>query len=489
MKGSTTKIKILHSKLQYMQLNYKTSLLGFVTICSLSCEKFIEVNPPTTALVGETVYSSSASASAAISGIYIDMVTNYTVGGGGTGMSALLALSADELKNFGNDPIQSQAYTNALFSTNPAYFWSHLYNYIYQANTAIEGLEHSSAVSVKRKLQLIGEAKFIRAFCYFYLINIYGDVPLATSTDYRINTNASRTEKKIIYQQIINDLVDAHSNLDENYLDAAGEITLDRVRPNRGAASALLARVYLYVDDWSNAEAKASELITNQTTYDTVSLPDVFKINSNEAIWQLQLVSSVSNTMDGFTFIYWIGYPPPAFGINPFSISSHLINSFEPGDKRKANWIGSLINGSDIYYYPFKYKVATGGTSYTEFPTILRLGEQYLIRAEARAQLNKLQDAVNDLNTIRLRAGLSGLPTSLTKDQVLSAVEHERQVELFTEYGHRWFDIIRTNRIDEIMEKITTQKGGIWTSTAKLFPIPLAEIQANSNLSQNPGYQ
>jgi hypothetical protein len=122
-----------------------------------------------------------------------------------------------------------------------------------------------------------------------------------------------------------------------------------------------------------------------------------------------------------------------------------------------------------------------------EYPMILRLAEQYLIRAEARAQQNNLIGSQSDLNVIRTRAGLPNTSAS-TQQDLLSAIYRERQFELFTEMGHRWLDLKRTGSVDMIMNTETPQKGGIWKTTDQLYPLPLSEIQADINLTQNPGY-
>lgn len=117
---------------------------------------------------------------------------------------------------------------------------------------------------------------------------------------------------------------------------------------------------------------------------------------------------------------------------------------------------------------------------------VMRLAEQYLIRAEARIQQGKLDDGRNDLDAIRHRAGLPNLSTSLTQPALLLAVEQERKVELFAEWGHRWFDLKRTKRADAVLGPI---KGANWQSTDTLYPIPSDAIRTNANLTQNEGYK
>ncbi|HTF30713.1 MAG TPA: RagB/SusD family nutrient uptake outer membrane protein, partial [Flavitalea sp.] len=139
------------------------------------------------------------------------------------------------------------------------------------------------------------------------------------------------------------------------------------------------------------------------------------------------------------------------------------------------------------YYYPYKYKSATLDDPITEYATVFRLGEQYLIRAEARAQQGDILGATDDLNTIRARAGLGNTAATIQSD-LLAAILHERRVELFTEWGHRWFDLKRTASVDAVMNLVTPQKGGTWSSNWAWYPIPDGELRANKNLVQNVGY-
>jgi starch-binding outer membrane protein, SusD/RagB family len=144
-----------------------------------------------------------------------------------------------------------------------------------------------------------------------------------------------------------------------------------------------------------------------------------------------------------------------------------------------------------VYYYPFKYKLAYTGIAPAEFPVLLRLSEQYLIRAEAEAYGagNGISGAIIDLDTIRHRAGLPDYSGPTDQIDLINVILHERRVELFTEYGHRWFDMQRTNTINSVMDTVCPQKGGTWNSDWMLYPIPLTEIQADSKLVQNDGYE
>jgi hypothetical protein len=458
-----------------------------ILLTNLNCKKFVAVPPPVTGLVNTSVYSTNATAASALTGIFITMAGNG-IGGGNYGISVLTGLSADELKLFSASPdiFLNHSYINALQSKDGTFLWGDLYNCIYQVNSALTGISASQGVTPSMSQQLIGEAKFIRAFCYFYLVNIYGDVPLVLTVDYKINATIPRSSKDEVYQQIIADLKDAQSLLTDNYLTPSGANTTSRVRPNKIGATALLARVYLYQQKWSNAESEATSVINNTNYSLLTDLNSVFLSTSEETIWQLEIPDNGLNTADGSTFLptYLTSSGPD--GSYPFTLQDSLALGFESGDLRQSNWTTSLTIGSTTYYYPFKYKLYQG-TPTTEYPVILRLAEQYLIRAEARAQQGNLAGAEEDLNAIRTRAGLPNT-TATTQSDLLTAILKERRFEFFTEYGHRWFDLKRTDTINSVMTIVTPQKGGTWQSTAQFFPIPFTEIQADPKLTQNPGY-
>ena len=126
----------------------------------------------------------------------------------------------------------------------------------------------------------------------------------------------------------------------------------------------------------------------------------------------------------------------------------------------------------------------------TEYIMVLRLGEQYLVRAEARAQLNKINEAKSDLNAIRTRAGLPNT-TAMDQSSLLAAILDERRHELFCEWGHRWFDLKRRGQVDAVMSVITPLKsnGAIqWRSYQQYYPITQGELDKAPNLTQTPGY-
>ncbi|WP_448698150.1 RagB/SusD family nutrient uptake outer membrane protein [Mucilaginibacter sp. AW1-3] len=464
-----------------------------------SCRKFVEIDTPSTQIATADVFKSSASATAAQTTIYANMSSGIYYG-----ITLPCALLSDELVNY-SSPTSSNNflyYTNSMAATQNLGIWTAGYPNIYAANSIIEQLKNNTSIPANVSKQLTGESKFVRALWFFYLTNQYGDLPLVLTTDYRINGPISRTPQSDVYNQIIADLKDADNLLNNNYVDLSDTtVTTERVRPNKAAAEALLARVYLFTKQYANAEALSTQVINNSLYKLCPNLSgstnSVFLKNSSEAIWQLATpIPSSSATTDGQ--LLFLNAVPSTGTQRCTAINQFLLSAFEPNDKRFSQWVGLYTAPNRTkYYFPYKYQshdISTSAASPTEYLMVLRLSEQYLIRAEAEAYQGKISNALADLNLIRNRAGLPNYAGAQDQASLLAAILHERQVELFTEWGHRWFDLIRTNTINSVMgspgnvysSKLGTP--GSWNPQWQLFPVPSTEIIADPNLSQNPGY-
>lgn len=448
--------------------------LALITVCA--CSEFVDVEAPTTDLVKETVFSSDATATAALLDIYSQLAANGFASGDMNSITFVTSLSSDELLNFNTGPGAGQTLMqfndNSLQPNNQLItaLWSELYKTIYKANAIIEGVELSSGVTETLRHQLVAEAKFLRAFCHLYLAALWGDVPLVTTTDYRINQSLGRNAIDEVYQQIVSDLKDAQSDLPGDYSPYGNE----RVRPSRQAATAVLARVYMYLEDWPGAEAEVSKIINGGLHSLQTDLNAVFNANSDEAIWQLH---SIYPAKDAFTFRLTQTSRRSA-------LRNDLVAAFESGDLRKERWIGSVIDGANTFYYSSKYK-GIDYSNVTEYTTVLRLSEQFLIRAEARARQNNTSGALEDLNTIRQRGGLDP-SIAVTADAIINEIHQERRFELFAEWGHRWFDLKRSGSVDNVLASLKPT----WSPHAALYPIPETQILNDIAMkdAQNPGY-
>lgn len=459
-----------------IKYNIKQFVLLAVVVSSIfSCDSFVEVDVPKSQLAAPAVFEDYSTASAALTDIYSNIRNRGILNGDGTGISSQLSCYTDEMistENVTNPALRF--YTNSLLPTNTfvADYWNSAYNQIYAANSIIEGSSESTKLSEAQKKQLQGEAFFIRALIHFYLVNLFGDVPYITQTGYKQNSIVSRTPTAQVYEKIISDLDSSITLLSSQYIES------QRVRPNALTAKALLARVYIYTKAYPEASNTASAVLNSQELYNLENIDTVFLIESKETIWQLQSGASGKNTSEGSFFIFTSG-PPQLVSLN-----SVLCNSFSVADARRSQWIKEISDESGVWYHPYKYKENYDTAVSKEYSVVFRLAEQYLIRAEARAQQGDLIGAKDDLNKIRNRAGLPGTP-AITQSEILEAVLNERKFEFFTEYGHRFFDLKRNDKLDSVLGTVKPN----WETTDRLFPIPQAELGANPNLKpQNLGY-
>ena len=271
------------------------SIIGFSLF---SCRKLIEAKPTASVILETQVFTDDETAISAVTGIFVSMGLDNIHAFAGRGSISLFAgLSADEFTLANNVTTNNlvayyqNALTQVIAPLTGSETWPQLYQLIFRCNSAIKNLSASTAdiLTPAVRNQLIGETKFIRALFYFYLVNMYGDIPLVTSTDPFINIKLGRSSVTDVYSFIIKELKDAKAILSENFLTVQlTSASTERVRPTKWVAAALLARAYLYSQQYNLAEEEATYVISNSGLFDLLPLNDVFLKNSKEAIWQLQ---------------------------------------------------------------------------------------------------------------------------------------------------------------------------------------------------------
>lgn len=442
-----------------------------VVFLMFSCDDFVEVELPNSQLTADAVFEDQAVANAAMTDIYAKIREFGVLTGSTFGLGLQLGMYADELDFYGNESL-GLFYNNSIIASNPDIksLWDTSYHQIYASNAVFEGVEKSVNLLDTERNQLKGEALFVRALIHFYLANVFGDVPYITTTNYELNKKVTRIEVSEVYKRIKIDLEKAIQLLSEDYLIP------NRTRPNKYAACALLARVNLYAGDWEEALDETSTVINNTQLYVEEGLSMMFLKESTSTIWQIDPGYNGGNALESFTYTF-TSTPPPLV-----ALTDDLIQAFSNNDQRKIHWTKAITDGVSTWYHPFKYKYYSGTSA--EYSVIFRLSELYLIRAESKAYLGNLSGAKDDLNTIRNRAGLANT-TATTQDEILDAILKERRLELFTEFGHRFFDLKRFHKIQSVLSE--TKPG--WDTNDVLFPIPEAELNLNPNLQpQNPGY-
>ncbi len=172
----------------------------------------------------------------------------------------------------------------------------------------------------------------------------------------------------------------------------------------------------------------------------------------------------------------------------PYSLSPFLLAAFDADDERKDHWVGYFTpaGGSAGYSYPYKFKkpYSTIGAAKTDYSMVLRLAEQYLIRAEARLEMGDLGGAADDIDAIRVAHAHLPATTLGSETAVRAALEKERTIEFFYEWSHRWFDLKRWGKAGQVLSSVKPH----WRPEAEWYPIPQKERDANPNLTQNEGY-
>jgi hypothetical protein len=375
--------------------------------------------------------------------------------------------------------------------------WNLSFRIISRSNNIIAKMDDID-LSDNLRDQYRGEALFLRAYSYFNLVRLFGDVPIVTVA-FRSPTEVaefdmSRKPVSEVYDLIISDLLEASNNLD----DVSG---LSKSRASTGASKTLLGKVYLTLSDYSSAATILKEVIDMDyslaTDYQTLFTNDNDELG--ESIFEVKYLSGNIGEGNSFSSIF----TPPLFNmaifpgnmngsgrINP---TSDIADSYEVGDLRRIASIEDSVLTLDGTYEQYKYGLkfvdfttglgGDGGINYTA----LRFADVLLMYAEALNDSNT-PEAHTYLNMVRERAGLDALD-GLSKNDFALALEQERRLEFFLE-GHRWFDLVRTGRAQTVMNSYFTNNGLNFSveDHELLMPVPQRELDINPNLKQNPGY-
>ncbi|WP_316814144.1 RagB/SusD family nutrient uptake outer membrane protein [Pedobacter heparinus] len=501
-------------------------ILAVMLIGLSACVKLDE--KPTSFISPEEFYKTANDAVSAVNAIYYPLVDNST--GAQPIYNRLFYTGLDFLTDdLDAGPGSPNAEVRALAKLTHAstnlriqQIWTEHYEGINKANIALERIP-AITMDTKLKNRLLGEASFLRAFYYFNLVRLYGDVPLLLADQTRLSLaelQVPRTPKEAVYTQIIKDFADA-AGLFKN--GSAG----DAGRAAEGAAVALLSKVYLTRRDWGNSVKYAEDVINGPygyglfDDYSQVFLP-AFK-NGKEHIFSAQIKGSIISTGHLITSSDIRSGVPGLKGSYGNQLTFYKVGNdnffslyklYSNKDKRKrVSFTTFYISPTDGKKYatinvpgdsvPFINKnwdpnyAATGQSDANM--NVLRFAEVLLIHAEAENELNgPTPKAYGSLNKIRKRAGLDELTTGLTKDQFRDSVYLDRRLELVAEC-HRFFDLIRQTGTE--VTGVGPEGKGILLKNLKLvgktnvaprhylYAIPQGEIDRNPKLTQNPGWE
>ena len=379
--------------------------------------------------------------------------------------------------------------------------WRNYYQVISRANELLMKIEPIDVAVVRNKERHKAEAKFLRALAYFDLVRIFGDVPMIT-TPLTVEESYKTGRQKVdqIYEEvIIKDLMAAEAALPASYSG------IDVGRASKGAAKALLGKVYLTRKDFVKAEQKLKEVTTmGYALLDNYK--DLFDYSKNEHhkeyIFDIEYEegigegTSITNAfLPQFTPIADIYGVKGTLGDNN-APPPHLFNLFEPGDVRRnitvvqggafdrnGNFVKLPPQSQQSFTLKYMTPVPSGGDSKANW-RVIRYADVLLMYAEALNENSKTAEAVTYLNMIRTRAKV-GTYSNLSQAETREKIYLERRLELSSE-GQRWFDLVRTGRALQVMQPYGMKPYMI------LFPIPLTQLQIINDRSifpQNPGYE
>lgn len=478
-------------------------ILSAVSFLHTGCKKFLSVDPPY-AQDAENYFQSPEDFERALTGAY-DMLQGSFVSFWIGEIASDNAIAGGESVNDSQGLHQIDNMTHGGVNNELRNIMRWNYTGITRVNYIMENKDN---IDFPGKEHMLAEAKFLRAYYYFELVKFFGDVPLII--DKRIGIEEARqfprTPKAEVYAQIEQDLAAAATVL--------SPVAAQKGRATKGAAQALLGKVYLYQNKFTEAAAIFDE-IRNSGLYSLISdytqLFSASNENNSETVFDIQysgleggsygcLICLEGNAAPGFQGIRQ--YTGPVYGDgNSYNLpTQELYNAFSPIDPRRGHTIldidafiaaqpdpssitYAIGAGGHTGYYNNKYIKRQGEiglpdndlTSPVNY-RVIRYADVLLMAAEAHFQLGNNQIAQQLVNQVRVRAGVPGIPV-----QSLNDIYKERRFELSGE-GHRFFDLVRTGQAAQFID-------GFVIGKHELFPIPQVEIDlAGGNWQQNSGY-
>jgi len=509
-------------------------LMVCLMMIPLSCGDDLLDQVNTNTVSTGTFWASADDVQLAVNGMY-HPITNTFFWGRIVHTGAMLRSDMFNVRPFGPNTAMSTFQGEAGSARWSTEIWQEPFKTIFRANAVLENTNETNVPDATTRNGLIGQAHFMRAFANFYLVNLYGNIPLVTGTakteDDFFPVQASKSE---VYAQIISDLAAAESELPAVWDDA------NKGRPTSGSATALKGKSHLYQGNWSEAETAFSSVISsgNYSLLPASQYMDNFSEsneNNQESVYELQFVGQaafawgVDVPMTGNMGNFHIDYAPPAKSPD----QSHYVNSwvkdlFESNGetvRRDAtlayDYAGSTGYGGVPFVDDFAAEITLAGSEMMEpiFSRkyagldigvrddvdflgtnvgtnwrIIRYADVLLMSAEAKNEQGKTGEAETLLNQVRERA-MVDKKEGLSQDQMRQAIIDERVLELSGE-SHRFFDLVRWGLADDYMGTTSLHgdhpkslSGGVFqTDKHEYVWIPVSETSANPNLKQNPGY-
>lgn len=485
---------------------FPLTLLTIALIANSCSNDFLDVNPTET--IGEkdllSVYNTDAGAESFVTAIYSKNLDWNMSSFSWNGLSSMSSDDADKGSDpgdLGTDKDKCDALTLDPTSLSVENVFEGNYQGINRVNVALFYLPKLDKANAALKSRLVGEARFLRALMYFNLVRTYGGVPIIDRLPLPSSTadtemTLTRKSKEEVYAFIQTELLATIDVLPEK----TGYTATDKGRATKGAARALLAKVYLYQKNWQGVKEQCAAITGYNLVADYATIWREAGEDSVESIFEIRGYGGrPSKGIENYSLSQGArGAGGWGWGFNTPSTS--LLNSYEPGDLRKdatiifageTLWDGRVVSpraANPMYnekayvsYTKENYNGVDGQTN--KNIRVLRYAEVLLMQAEA-ANESGSGDVTGPLNRIRNRAGLPNT-TAVGQEELRTAIRAERRHELAFEHD-RWFDIIRTGQAKAAM---TANGKTFIEGRHELFPLPQLFInQAAGRSSQNPGY-
>lgn len=481
----------------------------FLSVLSLSflnqnCSDDYLDTAPTEQIALEDIlseYNNNDGAESFVTSIYAKYLDWNTSTFAWIGISSITSDDADKGSSPGDSGSDKDVLDALTFSsTSPSFqdVWEGHYQAINRSNQALKYLPLLDKADASLRSRLEGEAKFLRAFSYFILVRSYGDIPLVNKVFE--NTEEDRTmvftrkSKAEIYAFIESDLQAAIAALPSKSAYTGSNMG----RASKGAAHALLAKVYLYQKKWQQVVDQCDQVVGYSLT---PNFQDIYKVsgeNNAESVFEIQGKGGPSQPgIQQYSQVQGArGAGGWGWGFN--TPSQSLVDAFNSEGDTERRDATIIFRNSTLYdgrivpatvenpYYNYKaYSSAfTGDDDSDANIRYLRYSEVLLMKAEALNELGQTSNAATYLNQVRNRAGLANT-TATTQANMRTAIYKERRLELAFEHD-RWFDLVRTGQAQAAMAANgKTFKVGVH----EVFPIPNKFIlEAKGLATQNPGY-
>ena len=488
-------------------LSYVLILSVFLSSCQ-SNEKFLKEDPRGK-LFPESFYNNAAELELGLAALYGRAYYNCYKDHDGGFIAAIMG--SDDMTTQYNVVQDADIYQITSGNRFLSIFWGECYSTIRAANTLILNYHRAVDATEVRRNEVAGQAYFIRAWSYFFIVRVFNEIPLITGVDIDWTVNRSSTQD--IYDLIVSDLKNAESLLPTNW---AHYPRIEYVAPTTGSAKALLSSVYLTMagyplkqtENYALAAAKAKEVIDDRSVYgyrlldDYADLWKAMPLKNDELVWGQFFQAGNSQRAP------YAGMPAAYGGWDIYYAAIKFFNDFPAGPRKDATFMTKFPqeNGTELDWtqtlrgHPYYKKMwETDGYDWstpwksnnwqsTRTNQVIRYAEVLLTYAEAQAMANGTPNALayQCVNDVRTRAGLGNLPAGLSGTDFRDAVVAERGWEFAgPEFAARWFDLVRLERVEQAaLDRDPSETPILVMPTKKNYfaPIPDDEVLKNPNL-------